>query len=92
MSEVDIVFISVASIHPFCSENALIFFWETTAPPLHVCGVTLIKIACAPLAWTVTLSLELRQNKDKLPVTHPSGRLPTGVMDIIYLVSHPLAD
>lgn len=35
MPEANIVFTSVASIHPFCGENNLVFFFEEL--PLHYC-------------------------------------------------------
>lgn len=66
MSEVDIVFTSVASTHPFHSENALIFLGGTTALLLCVLGATLIKAACLHCLDNHSLvEMDLRQSKDR---------------------------
>lgn len=69
MSEVDIVFTSVDSIHPFCSVTTLIFFWQggNYCSPIvcpscnsHQGGLPSLGLDNHSL-----MEMELRQDKDR---------------------------
>lgn len=96
MPEADIVFTTVASIHLFCSKTALIFFWGIPhCSLLHAClwwhchqgSLPSLGLDNHPLG-----SGTQAEQRKKLPVTHPSKSLSTGIMEIIHLVFHPLTD
>lgn len=93
MSEADIVFTTVASIHPFCGENAQFSFGE---PPRPSCML----LVGPPSRWpAVPWPRQSHSRGDgtqaeqgqKWSVTYPSGGLSTGMMEIItLLIGHPL--
>lgn len=97
MSEVDIVFTSVASIRPFCSETTLIFFLAGRELLLPYC-VSLVQLSSRWPAFPWPRQSHSHGDGtqagqgQKPPVTHPSGSLSTGVTDVMHLVFHPLAD
>lgn len=67
MPEANIVFTSVASIHPFCREDTSIFFWgnyhSATACPWLDCDQG--ALPSLGLDNHTLMEIELRQNKDR---------------------------